>query len=45
MSDVLQDFVDFHSTLKGDEKSESPTFLDRFFQAFHHKGAIAKEED
>ena len=40
MSEALQDFVNFHATLKGDEKSESPTFLDRFFQAFHHKGAI-----
>ena len=40
MSEALQDFVDFHSTLQGDEKSESSTFLDRFFQAFHHKGAI-----
>lgn len=39
MSDVLQDFVDFHSTLQGDEKSESQIFLDRFFQAFYHKGA------
>ena len=39
MSDVLQGFVDFHSTLQGDEKSESQIFLDRFFQAFHHKGA------
>ncbi|MDX2256276.1 MAG: DNA methyltransferase [Pseudanabaenaceae cyanobacterium bins.39] len=40
MSDTLQDFVKFHATLKGDEKSESQIFLDRFFQAFHHKGAI-----
>ncbi len=40
MSEPLQDFVNFHSTLKGDEKSESQIFLDRFFQAFHHKGAI-----
>ena len=40
MSDALQDFVKFHATLKGDEKSESQIFLDRFFQAFHHKGAI-----
>jgi len=41
MSDtLLKEFVSFHSTLKGDEKSESQIFLDRFFQAFHHKGAI-----
>jgi hypothetical protein len=40
MSELLQDFVNFHSTLKGDEKSESQIFLDRFFQAFQHKGAI-----
>jgi type II restriction/modification system DNA methylase subunit YeeA len=40
MSDALQDFVKFHATLQGDEKSESQIFLDRFFQAFHHKGAI-----
>jgi len=40
MSDALQDFVKFHTTLQGDEKSESQIFLDRFFQAFYHKGAI-----
>jgi type II restriction/modification system DNA methylase subunit YeeA len=39
MSEALQDFVNFHATLQGDEKSESQIFLDRFFQAFHHKGA------
>ena len=33
MPDVLEDFVNFHATLKGDEKSESQIFLDRFFQA------------
>jgi len=41
MSDaLLQEFVSFHATLKGDEKSESQIFLDRFFQAFGHKGAM-----
>ena len=40
MSEPLQDFVNFHSTLKGDEKSESNSFLEHFFRAFHHKGAI-----
>jgi SAM-dependent methyltransferase len=40
MSDALQDFVKFQATLKGDEKSESQPFLEHFFQAFHHKGAI-----
>jgi SAM-dependent methyltransferase len=40
MSEALQDFVDFHATLKGDEKSESHSFLEHFFRAFHHKGAI-----
>jgi hypothetical protein len=43
MSELLQDFVSFHSTLKGDEKSESQIFLDRFFKAFHHQGAIEAE--
>lgn len=36
MSDALKDFVNFHATLKGDEKSESQIFLDRFFQKFHY---------
>jgi SAM-dependent methyltransferase len=40
MSDALQDFVKFQATLKGDEKSESQPFLEHFFQAFYHKGAI-----
>jgi SAM-dependent methyltransferase len=37
---TLQAFVQFCQTLKGDEKSESQTFLDRFFRAFGHEGAI-----
>lgn len=40
-SDRLQTFVDYcQQYIKGDEKSESQSFLDRFFQAFGHKGAI-----
>jgi len=37
---ALQAFVTFCQTLKGDEKGESQTFLDRFFRAFGHEGAI-----
>ncbi len=36
----LQAFVTFCKGLRGDEKSESQTFLDRFFRAFGHQGAI-----
>jgi SAM-dependent methyltransferase len=36
----LQAFVTFCKGLKGDEKGESQTFLDRFFKAFGHEGAI-----
>lgn len=36
----LQAFVTFCKGLRGDEKSESQTFLDRFFRAFGHEGAI-----
>ncbi|MBD1841819.1 class I SAM-dependent DNA methyltransferase [Cyanobacteria bacterium FACHB-63] len=36
----LQAFANFCRNLRGDEKSESQTFLDRFFQAFGHAGAI-----
>ncbi|KAM3103634.1 DNA methyltransferase [Phormidesmis sp. 146-12] len=36
----LQAFVSFCQGLKGDEKGESQTFLDRFFRAFGHEGAI-----
>ena len=37
----LQKFVQYcQQHLKGDEKGESQTFLDRFFQAFGHEGAI-----
>jgi len=36
----LQEFAKFCRKLRGDEKSESQSFLDRFFQAFGHKGAI-----
>jgi hypothetical protein len=38
--DSLQTFVSYCKNLRGDEKSESQSFLDRFFQAFGHKGAI-----
>lgn len=37
----LQKFVQYcQKHLKGDEKGESQNFLDRFFQAFGHEGAI-----
>ena len=37
----LTDFVAFVSTnIKGSEKSEAQTFLDRFFQAFGHGGVL-----
>lgn len=37
----LQKFVQYcQQHLKGDEKSESQTFLHHFFQAFGHEGAI-----
>lgn len=40
-ADGLRAFVDFVTThLKGDEKSEAQTFLDRFFRAFGHVGAM-----
>ncbi len=37
----LQDFVHFvQDKLKGDEKGESQIFLDKFFRAFGHEGAV-----
>lgn len=36
----LADFVLFCRKLKGNEKKESQTFLDRLFKAFGHEGAI-----
>jgi SAM-dependent methyltransferase len=36
----LSEFVRFAQTLRGDEKSESQTFLDHFFRALGHKGVI-----
>jgi hypothetical protein len=36
----LADFVKFAQALKGDEKSEAQSFLDHFFRALGHKGAI-----
>ena len=36
----LADFVLFCRTLKGNERKESQTFLDRLFKAFGHAGAI-----
>ena len=36
----LQKFVQFCQTLKGDEKGEFQIFLDRWFRAFGHEGAI-----
>lgn len=40
-ADGLRTFVQFvDSHLKGDEKGEAQTFLDRFFRAFGHEGAM-----
>jgi len=37
----LQKFINYRQQyLKGDEKGESQNFLDRFFRAFGHEGAI-----
>lgn len=36
----LDEFVRFAQTLRGDEKSEAQTFLDRFFRALGHDGVI-----
>jgi len=36
----LEKFVAFARSLKGDEKSEGQTFLDHFFRALGHPGAI-----
>ncbi len=36
---LLPAFLDFVKTLKGDEKSEAQTFLDRLFKALGHAGA------
>jgi type II restriction/modification system DNA methylase subunit YeeA len=37
--ELLPPFLDFVKTLKGDEKSEAQTFLDRLFRALGHAGA------
>jgi SAM-dependent methyltransferase len=37
---ALNEFVRFAQTLRGDEKSEAQTFLDHFFRALGHEGAI-----
>ena len=34
----IENFVKYANTLDGDEKGEAQVFLDRFFQAFGHKG-------
>ncbi len=36
---LLPAFLDFVKSLKGDEKSEAQTFLDRLFKALGHAGA------
>lgn len=38
---ALADFVGFAQTLRGDEKSESQSFLDHFFRALGHAGVEA----
>ena len=40
LREALADFVKFAHSLKGDEKSESQTFLDRFFKALGHSGVM-----
>lgn len=37
----FQDFITSCQVLKGDEKGEAQTFLNRFFQAFGYADAIA----
>src|SRR5260370_8791683 len=37
---AVREFLLFAQTLRGDEKSESQTFLDHFFRALGHKGVI-----
>ncbi|NEQ97861.1 MAG: class I SAM-dependent DNA methyltransferase [Cyanothece sp. SIO2G6] len=39
-AEQLHKFVQFCQTLEGDEKGEAQTFLDRWFRAFGHEGAI-----
>lgn len=40
VKNALREFVLFAQTLRGDEKSEAQMFLDRFFRALGHEGAI-----
>jgi hypothetical protein len=40
LKQTLEEFVRFSRSLKGDEKSEAQPFLDHFFRALGHKGAI-----
>ncbi len=40
MKQALEGFVSFARSLQGDEKSEAQTFLDHFFRALGHAGAI-----
>jgi SAM-dependent methyltransferase len=40
VKNALREFLLFSQTLRGDEKSESQTFLDHFFRALGHKGVI-----
>src|SRR5438552_10403020 len=40
VKNALSEFIRFAQTLRGDEKSEAQSFLDRFFRALGHKGVI-----
>ena len=40
LRNTLSEFVRFAQTLRGDEKSEAQSFLDHFFRALGHAGAI-----
>ena len=40
LKNALNEFVRFAQTLRGNEKGEAQTFVDRFFRALGHSGAI-----
>ncbi|MFN2507424.1 MAG: type IIL restriction-modification enzyme MmeI [Chthoniobacterales bacterium] len=40
LKNAFSEFIEFARTLRGDEKSEAQSFLDRFFRALGHPSAI-----
>jgi hypothetical protein len=40
LKNALSEFIRFAGTLRGDEKSEAQSFLDRFFRALGHAAVI-----